>query len=124
MADDGGDFVIYDAVMPGWTMLESTYPKWWNHYRGMGFSADRDIQFPVKEYSRVGIHTAAFMAANAAATTGMYSCPIYRQRHNKGNPMYSYKFTYNPDPDNLVWHSSELPYLWNPLSSGNMTLSV
>lgn len=49
--DDGADFVSMDSNMIGYNMSEKQYSKWWNHFRGTGFDAEREEHFNVNDYT-------------------------------------------------------------------------
>lgn len=40
---------------------------------------ERDTYYNLNQYSAQGSHSAAFMAADDAATNALYQCPIHRQ---------------------------------------------
>ena len=68
----------YDVSLPQYTMTESQYAEWWDHFRGTGFQAERLANFNPKSYQQLGSHSAEFMAADAAITSALYSCPAYQ----------------------------------------------
>jgi len=126
--NDGGFEVGDNVAMPDgdYTMSEATYHKWWNHFRGSGFDKERDTHFNPKNYSETGESSAEFMAACDAWTTSGYMCPVHQQlKHTEGAEWYAYQFEqwapYNA-PD-LVTHSCELGFLFDPSSTENPVLS-
>lgn len=76
--DDGADFVSMDSNMLGYNMSEKQYSKWWNHFRGTGFDAEREEHFNVNDYTAQGSASNYFMAANDAYTSSLYSCPVHQ----------------------------------------------
>lgn len=48
--DDGADFVSMDVTLFGYNMSKAKYTTWWDHFRGTGFTAERDTYFNANDY--------------------------------------------------------------------------
>ena len=77
--NDAAPYVSMDVTMPegNYTMDDTTYNTWWDHFRQSGFTSERDLHFNPANYSPSGNSSASFMAACDAFTTTQYMCPVY-----------------------------------------------
>jgi hypothetical protein len=93
--DDGAAMIFIDVTIPGLTMTQSKYEKWWDRFRGSMRDDERELYFNSNNYEAYGSHSAPFMAASDVYTTAFYECGIHEFIPEEGDqnpPVFAFNF--------------------------------